>query len=41
MRDHDQKNIQCACVNEMKVVATPDGEVIDWRVNLEVTLIVD
>lgn len=35
------KNIQGAWVNEMKVVTTPDGEVIDWRVNLKVTFIVD
>ena len=35
------KNIQGAWVNEMKVVTTPDGKVVDWRVSLKVTFIVD
>ncbi|MBC7988761.1 MAG: dodecin domain-containing protein [Luteimonas sp.] len=34
------KNIKGAWVNEIKVVTDGDGTVIEWRVNLRVTFIV-
>ncbi|MBB1088172.1 dodecin domain-containing protein [Lysobacter sp. SG-8] len=34
-------NIQGAWVNEIKVVTAPDGAVIEWRVNLKVTFVVE
>lgn len=34
------KNIQGAWVNEIKVVTNDKGEVVEWRVNLRVTFIV-
>ena len=35
------KNIQGAWVNDTKVVTDRDGNVIEWRVNLRVTFVVD
>lgn len=35
------KNIKGAWVNEIKVVTGPDGSVIEWRVNLRVTFVVN
>lgn len=35
------KNIQGAWVNEVKVVTAPDGAIIEWRVNMRVTFVVD
>jgi len=35
------KNIQGAWVNETKVVTDPKGKVIEWRVNMRVTFIVN
>ena len=35
------KNIQGAWVNEIKVVTGGDGAIREWRVNLQVTFIVD
>jgi dodecin len=35
------KNIQGAWVNEVKAVTTADGDVIEWRVNMRVTFVVD
>lgn len=35
------KNIQGAWVNETKVVTDHAGEVIEWRVNMRVTFVVD
>ncbi|WP_028916332.1 dodecin family protein [Pseudoxanthomonas sp. J35] len=34
------KNIQGAWVNEIKVATDGDGNVLEWRVNLRVTFIV-
>jgi hypothetical protein len=34
------KNIQGAWVNEVKVVTSPGGDIIEWRVNLRVTFVV-
>lgn len=34
------KNIKGAWVNEIKVVTSDDGQVIEWRVNLRVSFVV-
>jgi dodecin len=35
------KNIQGAWVNEVKAVTTADGDIVEWRVNMRVTFVVD
>ncbi|HRN59607.1 MAG TPA: dodecin family protein [Chiayiivirga sp.] len=35
------KNIQGAWINETKVITDPDGNVIEWRVNMRVTFVVE
>ncbi len=35
------KNIKGAWVNEIKVVTDDKGNVIEWRVNLRITFVVD
>jgi flavin-binding protein dodecin len=35
------KNIQGAWINETKVVTDREGNVIEWRVNLRVTFVVE
>jgi flavin-binding protein dodecin len=35
------KNIKGAWINELKVVTSPDGKVMEWRVNLKISFIVD
>lgn len=35
------KNLQGAWVNEIKAVTTADGDIIEWRVNMRVTFVVD
>ena len=34
------KNIKGAWVNEIKVVTSDDGQVVEWRVNLRVSFVV-
>ncbi|HEX7800587.1 MAG TPA: dodecin domain-containing protein, partial [Asticcacaulis sp.] len=35
------KNIKGAWVNEIKVATGPDGNVVEWRVNMRINFIVD
>lgn len=35
------KNIKCAWINETKVVTDDDGNVIEWRINLRVSFVVE
>ncbi|TWT21192.1 dodecin family protein [Luteimonas marina] len=35
------KNIQGAWLNETKVVTDPDGNIVEWRVNMRVTFVVE
>ena len=37
----DVKNIQGAWLNETKVVTDPDGNIVEWRVNMRVTFVVE
>ena len=35
------KNIQGAWVNEIKVVTGANGDIVEWRVNMRVTFVVE
>ncbi|MCX7555325.1 dodecin family protein [Xanthomonadaceae bacterium JHOS43] len=35
------KNIRGAWINETKVVTSPSGEVVEWRVNMRVSFVVE